>query len=250
MKQLYNSANQQLNSMDVGDHAIFLNFGYLSDGTPQSAVIELPEHTLNRHAFMLVLEMIGDCNLTDSKILDTGCGRGGTIFVITEYFHAKEITGLDLSSEAIAFCKTHYDYDQVRFFEGDSENMPFEDSAFDIVTNVESASAYPNIYAFFEEVYRVLKVGGYFVYTDLLPTSLIPSYLSALQEMGFSIEINRNITHNVLLSCDDAAKRHATAFDEANKLMENFLSLPGSKVYTEMENGTTTYRIFRFKKHH
>ena len=249
-RRLYNSVTQKLNSTGFGQYAIFLNFGYVADDTPQSAVIEIPEHSLNKHAIKLVLELIGDCELTARKILDTGCGRGGTVSVIAKYFHAKEITGLDISPSAIAFCKSNYNDKHVRFFEGDSENMPFDDGTFDIVTNVESASSYPNPYAFYAEVYRVLKTGGYFLYTDLLPTARIPDYLSALQEMGFILEIERNITHNVLLSCDETAKRHAAAYGDDNKMMGSFLSLPGSEVYTYMENGTMIYNIFRFKKPH
>ena len=146
---------------------------------------------------------------------------GGTISVIAEYFQAKEITGIALSPEAIAFCKSNYTYEHVHFFEGDSENMPFND-IFEVVTNVESASSYPNIQKFFKEIYRALKPNGYFLYTDVLPTELIPGYLSFLQEMGFTLEIDRDITHNVLLSCDETAKRHATAFGKDNEFTDNF----------------------------
>jgi acyl transferase domain-containing protein/thioesterase domain-containing protein/ubiquinone/menaquinone biosynthesis C-methylase UbiE/acyl carrier protein len=251
MRQIFNSVTQQLDSTGFGQYAYFLNFGYLADETPQQAVFDIPEHTLNRHAIKLVLELIGDCDLSHRKILDTGCGRGGTVSVIAQYFQAKDITGLDLSPAAIAFCQRTHQYPNVHFIEGDSENLPFENATFDIVTNVESASAYSNIHAFFAEVYRVLKMGGYFLYTDALPTQFIPRYLSALQKMGFILEAQRNITHNVLLSCDETANRHATAYgEETHHIMRNFLSLPGSEAYVAMKNGTMIYHIFRFKKHH
>jgi len=249
-KLFYNTITQQLNSTEFGQHTIFLNYGYVADGSPQYASIELAKHLINRNSKKLVLELIGDCDLTDCQILDTGCGRGGNISVMAEYFHAKEITGIDLSPNAIAFCKANYSYPHVQFFEGDAENLPFDDEQFDIVTNIESASSYPNIFAFFVQVYRVLKRGGYFLYTDIVPTERRSEYLSALQEMGFLLEVDRDITHNVLLSCDDVANRHLATFGDAGKQsLSDFLAVPGSKVYTAMENRTLVYKIFRFKKH-
>jgi amino acid adenylation domain-containing protein len=249
VRRFYNAVTQQLDSTEFGQHALFLNYGYVADETPQHATIELPKHLINRNSIKLVLELIGDCDLTDCRILDTGCGRGGTISVIAEYFQAKEITGLDLSPTAIAFCQANCSYNQVQFIEGDAEDLPFDDEQFEFVINIESASGYPNIAAFFAQVYRVLKEGGYFLYTDALPTELISGYLSTLQELGFIIEIERDITRNVLLSCDDVANRHLAAFSKKDdEAMSNFLGLPGSEVYTALENRTLTYKMFRFKK--
>ena len=44
-------------------------------------------------------------------------------------------------------------------------------TAFDVVTNIESSHTYPNLRGFFTEVRRVLRSGGRFLYTDLLPAS-------------------------------------------------------------------------------
>ena len=101
-------------------------------------------------------------------MLDVGCGRGGTAALIAERFDA-DVTGVDLSPEAIAFCRRMHDSPRMRFEVGDAEHVPVDDRAFDVVTNVESSHTYPNLRAFFAEVSRVLVSGGVFLYTDLLP---------------------------------------------------------------------------------
>ena len=88
--------------------------------------------------------------------------------LIAERFDA-DVTGVDLSPEAIAFCRRTHRHPRVRFEVGDAEHVPVEDRAFDVVTNVESSHTYPNLRAFFAEVSRVLVSGGLFLYTDLLP---------------------------------------------------------------------------------
>src|SRR5262249_33131638 len=160
-------------------------------------------------------------------ILDIGCGRGGTVDVIAQYFETQKIVGIDLSRDAIAFCVNKHRYKHVYFLEGDAESLAFGDNAFDIVTNIESSHIYPDMLAFYREVFRVLKPGGYFLYADLLPADQVSGYLTALQAMSLILETDRDVTANVLLSCDEIAKRNFAAFGSASndrELMHNFLA--------------------------
>ncbi|MCP4108254.1 MAG: methyltransferase domain-containing protein [Desulfobacteraceae bacterium] len=249
-KRFYNAVTQQLDSTTFGKYARFLNYGYTADTSPQYAVIESPEHSLNRNSVKLILELVGNCNLINCRILDVGCGRGGNVEVMAKYFDASGIIGMDLSPNAISFCEANNEYSHVLFLTGDAENLPFGNVKFDVVTNIESSHSYPDIFTFYTEVCRVLKKGGYFLYTDLLPTELIDSYLSYLQNIGFTLEQDRDITNNVLLSCDETASMHMEAFKSENnpELMRDFLALPGSEPYEEMKKRTSLYKIFRLRK--
>ena len=82
----YDKINDSLSESVYADDAIFFNYGFLPDGRPRSAKIELPERWPNRNRMDLVLELLGDCDLDDLDILDVGCGRGGTILTIDRYF--------------------------------------------------------------------------------------------------------------------------------------------------------------------
>src|SRR5262245_25060722 len=167
-RHFYDTVNQQLNTSVFGPFSFFLNYGYVANELPQHAVVELPEHHVNRNSVKLVLELIGDCPLASKHVLDVGCGRGGTAYVVTEFFKPASVTGIDLSPSAVAFCRSCHKRPLMRFFEGDAEQLPFEDGVFHVVTNVESSHTYPNIGAFYSEVFRVLSPGGHFLYTDLL----------------------------------------------------------------------------------
>lgn len=249
-QKFYDLVSQQLDSTVFGQHALFLNYGFIADDTPQDARVELPNHIINKNSIKLVLEVIGNCDLTDCRILDIGCGRGGTIDVIAKYFQPQEIIGIDISSSAISFCQGNNSYTHANFFQGDAENLTFEEDEFDIVINIESSHNYPDIFRFYREVYRVLKIGGDFLYADFFPMERLDRYLYYLQSIGFVLEKQRDITHNVLLSCDDTARQRLAAFRKENdsEIMSNFLGMPGSKGYINMKNKKSTYRIFKLKK--
>jgi SAM-dependent methyltransferase len=224
--------------------------GYRPNHHPSHAVIEVPEHYINKNSVRLVLELVGDCPIAGCLVLDVGCGRGGTVHVIKTMFCARAITGLDLSHEAIAFCRQAHAGPTVSFFEGDAEKLPFDDGAFDVVTNVESSHSYPDIKAFYSGVFRVLSPGGSFLYTDVQPVQQLETNLALLKRVGFLLERDTDITSNVLLSCDEISRTRVQAFDAGNDpaLMQNFLATPESQVYAEMKSGRWQYRIFRLKK--
>ncbi len=96
----------------------------------------------------------------------------------------------------------------------------------------------------------MLAPGGYFLYTDALSLQQIATSLGYLDHIGFDLELDRNITQNVLLSCDEVSATRVQAFDSRNDqgLMQNFLATPGSQVYEEMRTGAWEYRIFRLRK--
>jgi phthiocerol/phenolphthiocerol synthesis type-I polyketide synthase E len=249
-RRFYNAVSDQLDATVFGQFSLFLNYGYVPTLNPQYATVELPAHYLNKNSVKLVLEVIGDCGLTDCRVLDVGCGRGGTVFVLHQFFAAKTITGLDLSSSAIAFCQAHHRYPEVRFQEGDAERLPFADATFDVVTNIESSLCYPDIRAFYAEVFRVLTPGGYFLYTDAMPVTVMSDHVTFLKELGFIVERAQDITTNVLLSCDEIARTRVQAYDRQNdpQLMGDFLGVPGSQIYEEMSLRRWIYKIFKLRK--
>lgn len=249
-RRFYNSVSEQLDSALFGSYSFFLNFGYVANDNEQLSSIPLPKHYLNKNCVKLVTEVIADCDLSDRCVLDVGCGRGGTVHVINKFYDARRIVGMDLSSTAIGFCRRTHRDERVSFLEGDAELLPFADESFDVVTNVESSHSYPTILDFYRQVYRVLKPGGYFLYTDLLSQALFDRGRQQLKDLGFTIEKDRDITSNVLLSCDETAQSHRNAFNQSNQaeLINNFLGVPGSQVYAEMKTGRSSYRILKLAK--
>ncbi len=248
LRRFYEAVNRNLNSTPFASEAAFLNFGYVPDGRTDRAAVALPEHRLNKSCVRLVLELVADTDVAGRAVLDVGCGRGGTLSVLNEYFRPSRTVGLDLCHGAVAFCGRRYD--RSRFINGDAERLPFPDATFDIVTNVESSHTYPTIASFYREVHRVLRPRGVFLYTDMQPREQLRANLEQLQALGFTLDIDRDITPNVMASCDATAATHMATFVGTNdpELMDNFLGMPGSAIYTAMKDGTSVYGAYRLVK--
>ena len=61
--------------------------------------------TFNANSVRLVFEVIGSVDLNGRTIVEIGCGRGGNIAQLWRRNSAAHVTGIDMSSEAIAFCR-------------------------------------------------------------------------------------------------------------------------------------------------
>ncbi len=245
-REFYNDVTRRLEQSGMGAASLFLNYGYVSLGEGDEARFEVPDEVFNRNSVRLAFELIGDTQLNGRKVLDVGCGRGGTVALLAEKFRAAA-TGVDLSSEAIAFCRNTHGH-AAQFEVGDAEHLPFEDGSFEVVTNMESSHTYPNLRAFFMEVRRVLVKDGLFLYTDLLPVQRWAEVRMLLESLGLHAESERDVTVNVLESCDQVAANRTKAFGGSSEMIDNFLAVPGSAVYEQMNSRAWEYRIVRVRR--
>ena len=106
-REFYDGITRRLEQSGVGDASFFLNYGYVSLGNGDEARFEVPDGVFNPSSVRLAYELIGPADLRGRRVLDVGCGRGGTVALLAEQFDA-EATGVDLAPEAVAFCRrTH-----------------------------------------------------------------------------------------------------------------------------------------------
>lgn len=109
----------------------------------------------------------------NSKVLDIGCGVGGTAFYIAKKTGA-QVIGININPSHVKLAneisKAKKLSKSVRFIEMDFMKMTFTDNSFDVVYCVESAGySYPKN-VFLKEIYRVLKPNGIAIFMDGYPT--------------------------------------------------------------------------------
>ncbi len=246
-REFYDDMTRRLEATGMSEASFFLNYGYLGLGAGDERTFEPPENTFNRNSMRLAAELIGATALDDCSVLDVGSGRGGTAALVADRFRA-DVVGVDLSPEAVAFCTRAHRSARLRFEVGDAEHLPLPDESVDVVTNLESSHTYPDMRAFLAEVRRVLRPGGWFLHTDLLAESRWLEVRAILQVLGLTTEDDRDITANVLASCDEIASGRVQAFGDRSAMIDNFLAVPGSPVYEQMNTGIWQYRIMRSRR--
>ncbi|MGK7907425.1 MAG: methyltransferase domain-containing protein [Synechococcus sp.] len=97
------------------------------------------------------------------RLLDVGCGIGGSSLYLAERFGAKA-TGITLSPVQAQRAKERAMEqqlgDRTSFTVADALDMPFADNRFDLVWSLESGEHMPDKRQFLSECCRVLKPGG------------------------------------------------------------------------------------------
>jgi ubiquinone/menaquinone biosynthesis C-methylase UbiE len=183
-----------ISKLDKGGEVTFLNYGYANHN-------KLPlkkEDESNRQSIQLYNHIAGSVNLEGSDVLEVGCGRGGGASYVARYLSPKSMKGMDLCKKSIDFCRKHYDVANLSFCWGNALNLPFADSSFNAVINVESSHRYSNMERFLKEVYRVLRPGGYLLFADLRDEELVEPLKKQMDKCPLKVVKKETITPNVI----------------------------------------------------
>lgn len=163
----------QIVNLFAGPRVTFMNYGYAWPTPREARTAELPaarESSLrverpapllqpadesNRYGIQLYQRVLADTDLRGRDVLEVSCGRGGACSYMARYCGPRQVTGIDLASRAVAFCREHHRYRGLRFITGDSERLPVPRSSIDVVVKVEASHCYPSGERFLAEVRRV-----------------------------------------------------------------------------------------------
>ena len=110
---------------------------------------------------------------SSDKVLDAGCGVGGTSFFLNKT-KGVDITGISLSEKQIKTAKETAlrlgKSDKLAFHLMNYCNTSFEDNSFDVVWACESMCHAENKKSFLAECFRILKSGGRLIISDYFLT--------------------------------------------------------------------------------
>lgn len=117
-----------------------------------------------------VARMVGKLgDIAGKNVLDLGAGYGGAARVLAEK-HGARVTCLNLSTveneKNRQLTREAGLAERIDVIDGSFDAMPFEDAAFDIAWSQDAILHAPDRLAVLDEVARVLRPGGDFVFTD------------------------------------------------------------------------------------
>ena len=102
-----------------------------------------------------------------TEIAELGCGGGRNIRALLRKYPVATVTALDYSKisveKAMSVNRKGLQAGRCRIIQGDVSHLPFENSAFDLVTAFETVYFWPGPTESFREVYRTLRPGGIFL---------------------------------------------------------------------------------------
>jgi len=237
---------QYLVKVDRDNELLFMNYGYayLNGNKSQLVLADADK----KHVFCIQLYhyVTSTQSLLDSDVLDVGCGRGGGPSFIARYLGPRKMVGLDFSKKAVAFCASHYSHETLSFSHGNAETLPFPEEMFDYVLNIESSRCYSSMAGFLQQVRRVLRPRGYFLFADFRHKNEIPELQEHVSDSGMKLITWEWITENVLQALE---LDHDRKFDLLRKktspvlasLLGDFIGTRGSSIYRLLESRENEY---------
>ena len=99
----------------------------------------------------------------EKKVLDLGCNTGYGSRILKAA--GADVTGVDVSPEAIAIARKKYGPAGIEFLCTDGGRLPFAERSFDLVTSFQVIEHLVDQTQFLEEIQRVIKPGGRVILT-------------------------------------------------------------------------------------
>jgi SAM-dependent methyltransferase len=108
-----------------------------------------------------------------SKLLDVACGTGNTAIPAAKA--GAVVTGVDIATNLLAQAQRRAASDalDIRFEEGDAEELQFPDASFDVVLTMFGAMFAPRPERAAAELIRVCKPGGIIAMANWMPQSFV-----------------------------------------------------------------------------
>jgi len=238
---------QRLDAAEV----LFLNDGYEEDPPMGLSLAEADQPY--RYPIQLYHRVAAQAGLEGKRVLEVSSGHGGGASYLARNFRPDSYVGLDLNTRAVAFCAEHHRVPGLSFVQGDAQMLPFADQSFDAVVNVEASHCYPRFPLFLDEVARVLRPGGRFLYADLRPRLRIAAWEADVAAAPLRKLTCRVIDDEVLRAL---ASNSAVADQRLRGQLPALLHgaareafhVVGSRFYRALKRGELTWRMYDFIK--
>lgn len=140
---------------------------------------------LEKEVCRRLLDRVTFCRTEPVTVLDLGCGTGTGSAALKKEFRKAQVVAVDLSqgmlSEAGRRSRLRYPLKRVN---ADIASLPFSHHTADVVFSNLAAPWLSDPRPFFEEIRRVLKPGGMFLFSMFGPGSLAQLRAAVMQGLG------------------------------------------------------------------
>jgi len=192
-----------------------------------------------------------------NHVLDLGSGAGNDCFVARAIVgETGKVTGLDFTDAMLAKANENVKklgYINVNFVQGDIEEMPLPEKAFDVVVSNCVLNLVPNKNKAFAQIMRVLKTNGHFCVSDVVLKGKLPEKLrdDAIMYAGCvsgSIDIDEYLAIINAQGFKNVTIHKQKAIDIPNDILEKYLSKEEINTFKNGETGIFSITVSAYKQ--
>jgi SAM-dependent methyltransferase len=231
----------------------FMNYGYMDlDGAGRCLDL-VPWDEPERPCIQLYDHVVSGVALKGRDVVEVSCGRGGGASFISRYLRPRSLTAIDISENAVAFCRRVHRVLGLRFMQGDAEAIPLSDESADVVVNVGASCLYGDQGRFFGEVRRILRPGGLFLFADIRLREEVADLRAALEGSGLRVLQARDITENVARALEADHQRRVEGVQRyapplLGRAFKTFAGTRGTRIPKGLASGRMIYLSFVLAK--
>jgi SAM-dependent methyltransferase len=183
-------------------------------------------------------------------VLDLGSGAGNDCFVARALVgETGKVTGIDFTDAMIAKANQNNQklgYTNVRFVQGDIEEMPVPENSVDVVVSNCVLNLVPDKNKAFAQIMRVLKPTGHFCVSDVVIRGKLPEQLRKDAEMyagcvSGAIEMDKYVNIIELNGFRDITIHKQKMISIPEDVLKNYL--PKDEILSFQKGGTGIYSI-------
>jgi sarcosine/dimethylglycine N-methyltransferase len=214
--------------------------------TPSEPIVEASHRTVRHMADKLDLK-------PDDAVLDIGSGYGGAARYLASTFGCS-VTALNLSEKENERARTYNKErgldDKVTVIDGSFEHIPAEGNQFDVVWSQDAILHSGERKKVLQEVARVLKPGGRFIFTDPMQADNCPEgvlepilnriHLSSLGSPGFYRETLKQLGFKEVdfeERTDQLTMHYSRVLQETEKHQARLADIVSTDYVERMKNG-------------
>lgn len=194
--------------------------------------------------------------LEGCRVLDLGCGSGRDVYALAQLVGSTgEVVGVDMTKQQLDIAERHRDYhaekfgySNVRFINGFIERLDELDLTpgyFDVIVSNCVVNLSPDKEAVLRGIYRLLKPGGEFYFSDVYCDRRVP------EAVRNDPELYGECLGGAMYWNDFLRLSHTTGFLDPRLVEDRSLEISDSTLAKKVGNlrfFSATYRLFKLKE--